>query len=315
MNKTISIIIPVYQAEALVLGCLQSIAAQTYPHFECICVDDGSHDRSAEVVEAFAATDARFQLLRQENKMPGGARNTGMRVATGDYITYADADDYLHPALFETLLRAIETHGAQIAACLSTSTTERYHPMECEQSSYPEWTDHDPMTTYIAEPAGRRILTSVWGKLFRRDFIGDTLYHEHIPFQDSIWLIEILARCTHYVQVDAPYYMYYVDNSSITRSNWSDKKTDAQLIMLRATHESISTHRPELLRLVQRKLLAKYLKRHLKALRRSSPETRDALIAYARPLMREVIQRGYVGYRDFSLRWRIAMALFLRKKD
>ncbi len=318
VSKKISIIIPVFQVEDLVLGCLQSIAAQSYPHFECICVDDSSSDRSAEIVEAFAATDARFKLLRQENKMPGGARNTGMAVATGEYITYADADDYLHPALFETLLQAIETKNAQIAACLYTNTKEQYQPMENEQAHYPEWTDSDPMSTYIYEKKGtqkRKIVTSVWGKLFRRDFIGDTLYHEKIPFQDSIWLIEMLARCTRYVQVDAPYYMYYVGNSSITRSSWSNKKTDAQLIMLRSAHESISTHRPELLPIVRRKLLAKFMKRHLKALRSSSPETREELISYARPKMREIMEKGYLSYSDFSLRWRIALALFLRKKD
>ena len=92
---TVSVVVPLYNKEPYVLRALESIAAQTFPEFEVIVVDDGSTDRGAEVAESFR--DARFRVIRQKNAGPAGARNRGVAEARGDLIAFLDGDDCWRP--------------------------------------------------------------------------------------------------------------------------------------------------------------------------------------------------------------------------
>jgi len=85
--------------------------------WECICVDDGSLDDSPRIVERFAAKDARFRLIRQKNAGPGGARNTGLKQARGEYFTFVDADDLIHPEMLKRLLDLAQLHSADLVVC------------------------------------------------------------------------------------------------------------------------------------------------------------------------------------------------------
>ena len=88
--KTVSVIIPVYNVEKYLTKCLDSVVNQTYTNLEIICVNDGSPDNSAKILEAFAKKDSRIKIINQENKGLSGARNTGIESATGDYIVFLD---------------------------------------------------------------------------------------------------------------------------------------------------------------------------------------------------------------------------------
>ena len=113
----ISVIVPVYNVEEYVLECLESISAQTFADFECIVVDDGSTDDSSRIVDEYAATDPRFKVIHQANRGLSGARNVGIDVARGEYLSFIDSDDFIHPEMLEKLLSAIEDSGASIAMC------------------------------------------------------------------------------------------------------------------------------------------------------------------------------------------------------
>lgn len=93
MMPTFSIIVPVYNAQRYLRECLDSIIAQVFVDFECICVDDGSTDGSAGILDEYATRDARFRVVHQENGGEGVARNTGLHVARGAVIAWVDADD------------------------------------------------------------------------------------------------------------------------------------------------------------------------------------------------------------------------------
>jgi len=93
----VSIIVPCYNYGHFLGGTLENVLAQHYPHWECIIVDDGSKDNTAEVAGAFVARDARFRFIRQENRGLSGARNTGIAASRGDYVQLLDSDDLLHP--------------------------------------------------------------------------------------------------------------------------------------------------------------------------------------------------------------------------
>ena len=98
-----TVVIPVYNVEAYLRQCLDSVAHQTFPDWEAICVNDGSTDGSATILEDYASKDGRFKIVAQPNRGLSAARNTGMDAAKGEYILFLDSDDWLEPNALEVL--------------------------------------------------------------------------------------------------------------------------------------------------------------------------------------------------------------------
>ena len=108
--KLVSLIIPCYNYGWLLPETLDSVLAQTYPHWECLIIDDGSTDNSRSVAERYVQRDARFRYLYQVNKGMSAARNAGVAAATGDYVQFLDADDLLAPRKLELQVAFLEAH-------------------------------------------------------------------------------------------------------------------------------------------------------------------------------------------------------------
>ena len=117
MRAKISVIIPVYNASGLLPDCLQSIALQTWTDLEVLLVDDGSTDDSAGICRSFCEKDSRFRLLQKENGGVSSARNLGLKEASGDYIAFVDADDWLCPEMLEHQVECLEKDGSDMAMC------------------------------------------------------------------------------------------------------------------------------------------------------------------------------------------------------
>jgi glycosyltransferase involved in cell wall biosynthesis len=118
----ISIIIPVYNAENYLEECLLSISQQTFGDFEILAINDGSTDRSLEILKKYQEKEPRLQVISQENKGVSAARNLGLENAQGEYITFVDADDWLHP---ETLEQYIEIAKKKSDIVISQFLTEK----------------------------------------------------------------------------------------------------------------------------------------------------------------------------------------------
>lgn len=113
----VSIVVPVYNAEKQIERCLDSIRGQTFSDFEVILVNDGSGDSSPKILEAYAAKDDRFRVISQENQGPSTARNTGIDNASGDFVYFVDADDYIADDAIEKLYTAAVNSGAEVTIC------------------------------------------------------------------------------------------------------------------------------------------------------------------------------------------------------
>ena len=113
----LSIIVPVYDVERYLPKCIDSILAQTFTDFELILVDDGSPDNCPALCDAAAAKDARIRVLHQKNGGLSAARNAGLDVARGEWIGFVDSDDYIAPEMYETLYKAVQSTGADLALC------------------------------------------------------------------------------------------------------------------------------------------------------------------------------------------------------
>ena len=126
MSK-VSIIIPVYNAEKTLCRCLDSLVVQTYEDVEIILVNDGSVDSSRNICETYRDKYSQIILINQENAGPATARNVGIDSASGKYISFVDADDYVECGMIEEMVNAAETNHAEMVICclLYTSPSPR----------------------------------------------------------------------------------------------------------------------------------------------------------------------------------------------
>ena len=113
----ISVIVPVYRAEAFLRKCTESILAQTMGELEVLLIDDGSPDGSGALCDQIAGEDSRVRVFHKENGGPASASNMGLDNARGDYIGFVDSDDLIAPDMYEKLYAAVQAPGVRLAAC------------------------------------------------------------------------------------------------------------------------------------------------------------------------------------------------------
>lgn len=112
----VSVIVPIYKVEPYLRRCVESLVKQTYPYLEIILVDDGSPDNCGNICDEYAAEDSRIRVIHKENAGLGMARNSGLDIATGDFVVFVDSDDYVKENYVEVLLHNAVDAGADLAA-------------------------------------------------------------------------------------------------------------------------------------------------------------------------------------------------------
>ena len=113
----VSVIIPVYNVELYLRICLESVLKQNLKEIEIICVDDGSTDKSLDILLEYAAKDNRITVLKQENLYAGVARNAGLAVARGEYLSFLDSDDFFEPDMHEEMYKKAKEDGSDVVVC------------------------------------------------------------------------------------------------------------------------------------------------------------------------------------------------------
>ena len=169
MDIKVSLIIPVYNVEKYLTQCLDSVLAQTYTNLQIIIIDDGSTDNSGKIADEFAAKDKRINVIHKENEGVSIARNVGINFATGKYVCFSDADDYLMPDYVEYLLELAIKNNADISLTKEMFTT--FHTSQVQK---------DRQEVYTAEQTTIDILSynipiGVYCKMFKRDLLGETI--------------------------------------------------------------------------------------------------------------------------------------------
>lgn len=176
MIPFVSVIIPVYNAEKYLRACLDSVVAQSLREIEIICVDDGSTDASAAILREYAARDPRVRVITQENRYAGAARNAGMKIARGDYLSFLDADDVFEPDMLRKMFLDAETRAADVVICRADRFSD-----SLEARTPAPWTVRTelldvPATTVFSYKNFRRdaftfCIGWTWDKLFSRRFV------------------------------------------------------------------------------------------------------------------------------------------------
>ena len=169
MNKLISIIIPVYNVSTYLDRCLNSITNQTYRNLEIILINDGSTDKSGRICDAWASKDPRIKVLHTSNQGIAAARNCGLHIAHGDYIGFADPDDWVEPDMFEKLAGSLEQYNADIAICGFEEKWPDYSVLKVSES-FRCYTKEEALRELILD---RNMQNYAWNKLFRRKCVPD----------------------------------------------------------------------------------------------------------------------------------------------
>ena len=217
--ELISVVVPVYNAGPYLRQCLNSLAAQTYPHVEIILVDDGSSDGSDQVCREYAERDGRFQYVRlSANRGPSVARNVGVRQAAGAFISFVDADDYVEPGLLERLHCSLTRNGADISACGADGIRLEIGPAR----------SYSRVEAVCCLAKGSPFNHVPWGKLYRTDLARSCPFDENGFYsEDLLFLYQALKRSGKVSYIPDVLYHYVNREGSQMHSGMSARKCTA----------------------------------------------------------------------------------------
>lgn len=232
MNK-ISIIIPVYQVEKYIKRCLDSILSQTYSNLEIILIDDGSRDMSGKICDEYAIKDSRIKVIHQDNAGVSAARNKGLDICTGDYITFVDSDDFLEPFMYEKMMEKVTEYNCDVVMCDcvkddGVAQTPYTHNIRAGFYDYnqlkEEYYPHLLMMENVEYPA----TISNWLLLFRREIASSIRYIEGVRYsEDLLFGVQLLYNAkSFYYMKDEYYYHYWMNNESASHTFKKDKWKD-----------------------------------------------------------------------------------------
>jgi glycosyltransferase involved in cell wall biosynthesis len=221
----ISIIIPAYNAERWLRESCDSVLSQTYRNLELIVVDDGSHDGTYDILEDIAKEHSEVRVIHTENGGVCRARNTGLDAARGEYITFLDADDLMVNDALEKLYGAIIENKADISVGWKTNMRSDGQLLECP---------YQPERAVLSGTQGLEYSLkdhpctyTVWGKLYRRSFIGKTRFVEGRRIhEDSFFVFQCCLKQPKMVLLDDILVQYRLSEDSASRAPFSEKFFD-----------------------------------------------------------------------------------------
>lgn len=209
MEALISVIVPVYNKERFLDKLIPSLLNQTYSNLEIILVNDGSSDRSLQICQQYARQDKRIKLISQKNQGVSAARNAGLKVAAGEYIGFVDADDYILPDMYDSLLKHIRQYRAQIAAC----------GFNCQGKIVSYREGLFPAKQFLKQNMKG---LNVWNKLFQKELVANLFFDETLRYAEDMLFCATALLKARYIFNDArPLYVYNRNAQSATQESFS----------------------------------------------------------------------------------------------
>lgn len=220
----ISIIIPVYNVENYLPDCLNSLLNQTLNNIEIICIDDGSKDKSLEILKDFATKDNRIKVLTQQNQGPGAARNNGLAIASGEFIGFVDSDDFVEKDYFEKLYNTARKHQADIA--IASILKHKKNKTKYNVHYKKEKTAHTIDGKFkLCEDKKQRVFY-VWNKIYKTDLIktNNILFPTGIIFEDVLFSTKAIYFAKKIVSAINTKYHYIERQGSIINTTNKNAK-------------------------------------------------------------------------------------------
>ena len=235
-NPLVSIVIPIYNTSKYLPSCLDSVVFQTYGNLEIILVDDGATDDSGKIADKYAKKDPRITVIHQKNQGQSTARNNGIKKATGDYISFIDADDKIKPTFIADLLAPFNDANASLSVCgmhykrlkQNTANDVYINPLRPPRKSE----SRKAYILYLLAVDGR--MYSSVNKLYRTKTVKSLQFDKSLNFaEDTKFVLDYLDKTTGTINfVLKPLYVYNfgTSTSTINRTaiNWQNWQTSYQ---------------------------------------------------------------------------------------
>lgn len=237
INPLISVIIPVYNVSQFLDRCLESVVHQTYQNLEIILIDDGSTDSSGLLCDEWAIKDSRIRVIHTSNSGAAAARNLGLDLAHGNYISFVDADDYLEKTTLETMLTGIQNQGASCCIC-------GYTPFDDCTGKYPVVAEINESVLSGKQAIKERYLhhriafniVNPWGKLFKADLWENLRFTNGLYYEDLDIMPFLYHSIDRLVVIPQNGYYYYQRSGSSSRGTGTDNKRYTDSILIRQKH-------------------------------------------------------------------------------
>ena len=251
----VTVIVPIYKVEEDLFKCVQSIRKQTYANLEIILVDDGSPDRCGQMCDEYAQEDKRIKVIHKANGGLSQARNAGMHMANGEYITFVDSDDILETSFVEEMMQLILKNGAQIAVCKNSTFVREKSPItvtnrEAIREQCLASTDAISNMLYQKE-----FDVAAWGKMDHKDTLQGISFPEGLIHEDIPTTYKAMLRCEKVAFTTKKLYAYQIREASIENQKFTIKKMDciktAQMML-----DDIKANHPELLKAARSRYVA-----------------------------------------------------------
>lgn len=216
MENLISVIVPVYRVEKYLVRCIESIREQTYPNLEIILVDDGSPDCCPYICDKYAEKDRRIVVIHKENGGLAEARNAGLEVARGEYIGFIDSDDYIHPDMYNCLLKELIKNQADISVCgVKKVYTDNNYVSEDERKEHIRVYSGTQAVENIFDAELYLCSVVAWNKLYKRVLFDDIKYPAGKLHEDEFITYQLFYKSDKVVYIENKYYYYFQRKDSI----------------------------------------------------------------------------------------------------
>lgn len=225
-NDLISVIIPIFNVEPYIRECIDSVIHQSYKNLEIILCDDGSTDLCPQICDEYVKVDSRIRVIHKKNGGLSDARNVGIDIANGEYITFVDSDDCIDKDMIRYLYDALIENRVDISCCqrqeinedsIELNTKRKYHTFIVRGNE-------QCMKEFLSNP---QMDTVAWGKLYRRSMFEEIRYPVGKYHEDVFTTYKIVAQCKAIFVGEKRYYCYRIRSSSIMTSAFSEKHLDA----------------------------------------------------------------------------------------
>lgn len=246
MNKPlVSILVPVYNVEAYLPQCLDSLVGQTYPHLQIVLIDDGSTDGSWRVMQEYAARDERIGIYHQENQGVGTTRNHLLEKIKGDYVLFVDSDDWVELDMVEFLVGKASKNHVDVVTC--GNVIDDGIPKE----EYKEeiWSQEKVVKEFL-----RHVIFngSLCNKLIKTRLLGNHRFDCRISYgEDALFCWYIIQNASNIIVTDRQFYHYRRNPQSLSRQKWTPEKKGSGHLVWEEIVKDVSKKWPQYLNITK----------------------------------------------------------------
>lgn len=218
----ISVIIPVYNVEVYIKKCIDSVLKQDYKNLEIILVDDGSPDNCPAICDYYCNQDDRIKVIHKKNGGLSDARNAGIDIAKGEYITFVDSDDYIDKNYISILYNLIIKYNVMLS--VADNYIEYIDGQIFNNSTYEEYETNPENFFYKMLWGIRDLDNGAWTKLYKRELFSNIRFPVGKNYEDTATLYKIVDKCDRIAVKSIPIYHYMKRKDSITQGKFNKKK-------------------------------------------------------------------------------------------